>query len=156
MNNNEQFEMTLEDTVYQVEIEGQTVTVNGRSFATTVEDDTVHIDGAQYKIELEDQQATCNGIVYPFQVQRLGEEDTSPQTTEATVGQGVVAAMMPGQIVRVLVKEGDQVVEGDVVCVLEAMKMENELQSPTSGEVKAIHISPGDDVVMNETLVEIE
>jgi biotin carboxyl carrier protein len=63
---------------------------------------------------------------------------------------------MPGKIIRVLVAEGDEVAEGDVVCILEAMKMENELKAPQSGLVRALHIQPGQDVEMGAVLAEIE
>jgi biotin carboxyl carrier protein len=76
--------------------------------------------------------------------------------TETTVGAGVVKAIMPGTIVRVFVTEGDSVNTGDVLLVLEAMKMENELQSPTAGVVKVIHVQPGDAVEMDAVLIEVE
>jgi biotin carboxyl carrier protein len=71
-------------------------------------------------------------------------------------GKGAVLAVMPGSIMRVLVVEGDQVAEGDVLLVLEAMKMENELHAPIAGLVKAIYVEPGQAVEMNAVLVEIE
>jgi biotin carboxyl carrier protein len=63
---------------------------------------------------------------------------------------------MPGKIIRVLATEGAQVAEGDVICILEAMKMENELKAPKDGVVKALHIEPGQDVEMGAVLAEIE
>jgi len=62
---------------------------------------------------------------------------------------------MPGTIVDVLVKVGDTVAEGDPVLVTEAMKMETEIQAPISGTVKAVHVSKGDSVNPDETLIEI-
>ena len=63
---------------------------------------------------------------------------------------------MPGKIIRVLVKEGDKVQEGNVLCVLEAMKMENELRASKSGAVKEVAVEPGSDVEMDEVLVVVE
>jgi biotin carboxyl carrier protein len=63
---------------------------------------------------------------------------------------------MPGSIVRVLVDQGDQVAAGDVLLVLEAMKMENELKAPISGVVTSIHVQSGQTVEMNALLAEIE
>ena len=74
----------------------------------------------------------------------------------SVAGAGTVQAIMPGSIVRVLVSEGDEVAVGDVLLVLEAMKMENELQAPISGVVKAIYAEPGQAVEMNAVLAEIE
>lgn len=57
---------------------------------------------------------------------------------------------------RVVVEEGQEVQDGEPVCVLEAMKMENELHAPWGGLVKAVHVKPGDDVEKAQVLVEIE
>ncbi len=69
---------------------------------------------------------------------------------------GDVTASMPGTIVDVLVKEGDEVKEGDPVLITEAMKMETEVQAPISGKVVAVNVSKGDSVNPDETLVEID
>jgi acetyl-CoA/propionyl-CoA carboxylase biotin carboxyl carrier protein len=59
---------------------------------------------------------------------------------------GVVTAPMQGTIVKVHVKAGDKVAPGNPICVLEAMKMENEVRSPAAGEVVDLRIQPGDTV----------
>ena len=69
---------------------------------------------------------------------------------------GHVTTSMPGTIVDVLVKEDDQVSEGDALLITEAMKMETEVQAPISGKVVAVHIQKGDTVNPDETLIEIE
>jgi biotin carboxyl carrier protein len=108
---------------------------------------------------LQGDQATVNGIAYALQVQekeRPGAE-APPRVVRAAVEEaGAVTAIMPGKIIRVLVKEGDEVQEGDVVCVLEAMKMENELRASKSGVVKEVTVEPGSDVEMGEVLVMVE
>jgi pyruvate carboxylase subunit B len=63
---------------------------------------------------------------------------------------------MPGNIVEVLVKEGDKVKTGQAVLISEAMKMETEVQAPIDGTVKAIHVGKGDRVTPGEVLIEIE
>jgi propionyl-CoA carboxylase alpha chain len=55
-----------------------------------------------------------------------------------------------------MVSEGQEVQKGEAVCVLEAMKMENELRAERDGIVKAVHVKPGDDVEKDQVLVEIE
>lgn len=65
-----------------------------------------------------------------------------------------VWAPMPGKILRILVKAGQAVKEGDPVLVLEAMKMENELRSPIGGVVKAVHAAEGDQASAGQLLVE--
>jgi pyruvate carboxylase subunit B len=69
---------------------------------------------------------------------------------------GHVTTSMPGNIVEVLVKQGDQVAVGQPVLVTEAMKMETEIQSPVAGIVKEIFVQKGDSVSPDETLLEIE
>jgi Acetyl/propionyl-CoA carboxylase, alpha subunit len=63
---------------------------------------------------------------------------------------------MPGSIVEVLVKEGDQIEAGQPVLVTEAMKMETEVQAPISGTVTAVYVQKGDAVNPDEVLVEIK
>ncbi|MBT3030835.1 MAG: sodium-extruding oxaloacetate decarboxylase subunit alpha [Candidatus Thiodiazotropha sp. (ex Codakia orbicularis)] len=70
--------------------------------------------------------------------------------------EGHVTTSMPGNIVEVLVSEGDKVEMGQPILVTEAMKMETEVQSPIAGLVKKIYVQNGDAVSPDETLVEIE
>jgi pyruvate carboxylase subunit B len=63
---------------------------------------------------------------------------------------------MPGNIVAVLVKEGDSVSAGQAVLVTEAMKMETEIQAPLAGTVKQVLVRKGDAVNPDETLIEID
>ena len=70
--------------------------------------------------------------------------------------EGHVTTSMPGNIVKVLVKEGDQVEAGQPVLVTEAMKMETEIQAPIRGKVTGLFVRKGDAVNPNEVLVEIE
>ena len=66
-----------------------------------------------------------------------------------------VTTAMPGRIVSINVREGDQVQAGQVVLTVEAMKMENPVHAPVSGTVKAVHINVGDNVNPDECLMEI-
>ncbi len=68
---------------------------------------------------------------------------------------GHVSTAMPGNIVEVLVKEGDSVSAGQAVLITEAMKMETEVHANVAGTVKAVHVSKGDRVTPGEVLVEI-
>jgi biotin carboxyl carrier protein len=71
-------------------------------------------------------------------------------------GEQTVVAPMPGRVVRVLVKPGDEVAAKQGVVVVEAMKMENELRSPKAGRVKDVAVSPGTSVETGRVLVVIE
>jgi biotin carboxyl carrier protein len=68
----------------------------------------------------------------------------------------VVEAPIPGKIIAVNVSAGNHVDEGDVICLLESMKMENPILSPVSGSVKEVNISPNQVVKGGYTLVTIE
>ncbi|HSH96701.1 MAG: sodium-extruding oxaloacetate decarboxylase subunit alpha [Methylophilaceae bacterium] len=70
--------------------------------------------------------------------------------------EGCVTTAMPGSIVEVKVKAGDKVTAGDPVLVIEAMKMENEIQAPKTGIVVAVHVKKGDTVTPDESLLEIK
>lgn len=71
----------------------------------------------------------------------------------AMEGTTSVKAPMPGSIIELVVKEGDYVESGDVLIVLEAMKMENELTAPQSGTVVKILVSKGATVNSGDPLV---
>lgn len=68
---------------------------------------------------------------------------------------GVVKALMPGRVVRVLVNQGDAVTKGTGLLILEAMKMENEIQAPTDGVVDELFVEPGQTVEAGADLIHI-
>ncbi len=70
-------------------------------------------------------------------------------------GEGVVTAPMPGKILRILVKEGEEVKTGQGLITLEAMKMENEIPAPKNGTIKKILVKEGDTVNTGDPLIEI-
>jgi biotin carboxyl carrier protein len=74
----------------------------------------------------------------------------------AAAVKGGVAAQIAGRIVSVKVKVGDAVAGGDVLLLLEAMKMENEIKAPGAGTVSAVLVTEGQRVGEGETLVVIE
>src|SRR5690606_27357955 len=67
-----------------------------------------------------------------------------------------VYAPMPGIILEVQVQEGDKVSQGDYLCVLEAMKMENALTAPRDGIIKSVQVAKGDTVEKGKLLIEFE
>lgn len=79
--------------------------------------------------------------------------ETKNEPQNAAQGKGFeVKAPLPGTILKVVAKNGDAVKEGDLLCVLEAMKMENEIFSPNSGVVSSVLISEGASVNSGESL----
>lgn len=71
-------------------------------------------------------------------------------------GSGAVAVPMQGTIVKVLVEVGDEVEQGKTICVLEAMKMENNITADTAGTVSEVRVAPGDSVSSGDVVVVIE
>ena len=71
-------------------------------------------------------------------------------------GAGDVTSPMPGRVVRATVAEGDEVTAGQPIIIVEAMKMENELQAPVAGVVGRLHVSAGDTVDAGALLCTIE
>ena len=110
---------------------------------------------------------TVNGTAYDVQVEELGADAVAaapapaPAKTaapkaapKATAGAGEkVAAPMPGTIVSVNVSNGQSVKAGDVLVVLEAMKMENEIKAPSDGTITSVVVAKGESVDTGATLV---
>ena len=63
---------------------------------------------------------------------------------------------MAGRVISIMVRPGDRVSEGDELCVVEAMKMEQSIRATRNGVVKAIHVQPMDSVAANDPLIELE
>jgi len=112
------------------------------------------------------------GLVYPseegWQVLVLGSqyelqvEDEREKRLRAAMGGGPpehldfhLKAPMPGLIVAMPVSEGQPIAKGDVLVILESMKMQNELRSPRAGNVARIRVKPGDSVELKETLLSV-
>jgi biotin carboxyl carrier protein len=73
----------------------------------------------------------------------------------AGAGGGLLSSPMPGKIVKLLVKPGDQVEEGQTLLVMEAMKMQNELKTNTTGTVKTVHVQEGATVETGAALITV-
>jgi len=145
-------------------------------FNVTLHGETFHIKLTGSGHPGEEQRpfyVSVDGIAEEVIVETLNEVEVSggknggqkKKTTAATTASssrprpthaGCVTTAMPGTIVDVKVKVGDKVNAGDGVLVIEAMKMENEIQAPQSGIVVSIHVQKGDSVTPDETLIEIQ
>ncbi len=117
---------------------------------------TVTVDGKEYAIVLDGERALVNGTHFKFDVREGVKEAASGAAapSAAPAGGGApVAAPMPGAVIRIGVKQGDRVAEGDTLIVLEAMKMEAEVKAPRAGTVAKIGVSVGDQVSAGQALV---
>ena len=164
-----EFTIKLEDREYPVVAEGDTVTVDGRTYTVEVTDEgQVLVDGIAHDVILDGETATVDKESYVVQAVGLALAAAASAAASAAApaaaaapsgvaaGVGAVLAIMPGKIIRVMVEPGQPVEEGQPVCVLEAMKMENELNARQAGTVKAVYVKPGDDVDKDQVLAEIE
>jgi biotin carboxyl carrier protein len=139
-----QGDKTLEAEVRVISQNTLSFIVDGRSVLAIVARDRdkkhVWIDGRTYLIQSgkEEQRRAERG---DDRVQR---------------GKSVVTAPMPGKVVKVCVAEKEAVRKNQTLAIVEAMKMENEIKSPLEGFVKKIHVSAGDLVDSEKTLLELE
>ena len=106
---------------------------------------------------------TLNGKVYEVEIEEV-KAGQKPQPTatpkvqpkkEVAATGSAVEAPMPGTIVNVNVKNGDAVKKGQVVAILEAMKMENEIVAPIDGTVVSVDVEKGQNVNLGDSLVQI-
>ncbi|HEY8130369.1 MAG TPA: biotin/lipoyl-containing protein [Thermoanaerobaculia bacterium] len=104
-------------------------------------------EGTTHQISLDDSIILVE-LTDPLSLKRKGRED------ELGAG-GTIRAMMPGRIVRVMVNKGDTVRKGASLLVLEAMKMENEIQAPADGVVDQVLVETGQTVESGAELVHI-
>ena len=112
---------------------------------------TVKVNGKAYAVKLDgDKKATVNGKHYDISVKEGIETKTS---AKASAGNEVVKAGVAGNVLKIEVATGDTVEEGDVLLVLEAMKMEIEVKSSKAGIVQEILVSQGEKVVNGQDLV---
>tara|TARA_X000001036_G_scaffold92675_2_gene85167 strand:- start:4054 stop:4470 length:417 start_codon:yes stop_codon:yes gene_type:complete len=120
----------------------------------------VIVDGEEFEVELEQDgdmwKATVEGKTFEIQVPDAGP---APKQRRASGGKskksGKVTANIPGKVVTVEVTVGQEVEEGQVVMILEAMKMQNEIQAPVSGTVTEIHCEEGQSIEANVPLLVI-
>ena len=119
------------------------------------------IDGESFSVEFEDHGDEV-AVLVRNQVTMIDVADDRRLRLRAGAarfdveGKQVVCAPMPGKLVKVLVKVGDEVKEGQGLVVVEAMKMENELKSPKAGKVVELLVKEGSAVENNARLVVVE
>ncbi|MCW5879250.1 MAG: acetyl-CoA carboxylase biotin carboxyl carrier protein subunit [Anaerolineales bacterium] len=145
--------VSVNDKIYEIDfvvVSGQPVfslLLNGASFQAEVypgeEDDLMQVlmRGRLYEALVEDERE-----------KRL----SSAAGAAAQSGEFVLRAPMPGLVVKVPVEEGAQVQKGDVLLILESMKMQNELKSPREGKVTRVQVKAGDSVEQRQVMLSVE
>ncbi|MCZ2108954.1 MAG: biotin/lipoyl-binding protein [Dehalococcoidia bacterium] len=169
--------VTIGGRSYEVEVRGDTVVVDGHEYPVSVREEaqyaTVTAGGVAYRVQLPPQGERQSGMELevdyrPFKFEyegRLGG-GPAPRAVKASgvpaaapsggsAANGAVKAQIAGRILSVKVKVGDQVARGDVLLILEAMKMENEIKAPADGTVKELLVKDGDRVSEGAGLIVI-
>lgn len=102
-------------------------------------------------------QVLLRGALYSFQVEDEREKRlrTSLGGRVGERGEYLLRSPMPGMVVSVPVEEGQQVSTGEVLVILESMKMQNELKSPRNGTIERVRVKAGDNVEQRETLLSV-
>ena len=154
----------------------QTVDEEGPHFAVTIDDRRYRVDWRQVGAEVRS--LLIGGRQHEVAVRHAGDGDyevsgaqgaekvkvmellahlaESSHDEVARAGRHQVPAYMPGRVVQLLVDEGAEVVAGQGILVLEAMKMENEIQAEQAGIVRKLLVEPGEAVEGGDPLYEIE
>jgi biotin carboxyl carrier protein len=159
-------------------------TIGEREYSVEIVDERhVIVDGTMYQVDFDtvsDQPVISlllNGQSYESYVYASDEgwqvflhgslylakvEDERERRLRASSGSRVadreefhLRAPMPGLVVTVPVVEGEKIEKGDVLLILESMKMQNELRSPRSGKVSRVRVKPGDSVEQRQTLLSV-
>ncbi len=133
---------------------GPAETADGDGTGSTSSEVTVEVDGKRFDVVIEDALPRTTAGSADTGGGTSGGTATTDTAEVATAD--AITAEMQGTILSVAVDEGDEVAAGDVVCVLEAMKMENDVVAATGGTVESVPITAGDSVDMGDTLVTLE
>ena len=137
---------------YKFKIGGKeyNVTVNpkeGKFFDVTV-------NGATYEVEAENAPAAAPAPVAAAAPVQAAPAAAAPAAKPAGAGEKVPSPL-PGVIIEISVKEGQQVKQGQKIAILEAMKMENEIPAPKDGTITDIHVHKGDSLQEGDPVVTI-
>lgn len=149
----ESFTAKLEDRTVNVEIpEGKIafrkelkIKMNGKMYTVVLEEVsttrpfTVKVEEASFKAELK---TPIEKPLYPV-IEQPSPMPTSKVAKPKQAVSGTVTAPMTGKILSIKVKKGEQVKAGQVLCILEAMKMENEIAAPIAGTIREVLVSEG-------------
>lgn len=151
-------ELTRGESTWQCTIDGEPMEVDA---ALTARDILSLIDNKAYEIKRErslqgELHMVLGSARYAVDVQDPRSLRTRRATAGSEAGPQKVIAAMPGKIVRIMVKEKDEVTAGQALLVMEAMKMQNEIKSPKDGRVQKMLTSEGSTVNAGDALAVIE
>ena len=121
----------------------------------------ITVNGVAYSVSVEETAAgaapvAAAPVAAPAAPKAAPAPAAAPKAAAGAAGAVAVKAPMPGNILDVKVKAGDSVKAGDVLAILEAMKMENSITSDVAGTIKQILVQEGDNVATDAILIEVE
>ena len=150
------YQYTVKGVDYEVEIqdiEGNiaNVIVNGIPFEVEMKQP---VKAGKQKVKLSEEQRADGNEERRVKSEESNSPSTANQATPDTIGKPAVAPL-PGTINDIKVKVGDKVNAGDTIVILEAMKMQNNIEAETPGTIVSINVSKGDAVMEGDTLVTI-
>ena len=139
------------------------ITVDDKSYSVNIgriEDDKVEVTlgGRTFSVGIEHPGKKSQKTPVLSRGRAVPDASSAPDRTSApgqTSGIGKILAPLPGAVLKILVAVGDQVTEGQTVAVMEAMKMENEIEAPVSGKVSKIDVKEGDTILENALIMSI-
>ncbi|HYB84594.1 MAG TPA: biotin/lipoyl-containing protein [archaeon] len=146
------YQATLDGIIFDAEI-----TSNGdiTSWRVSNGSEDVHAKAMNLPNDRVDVWLACMPFPATVQTVGIGGYHVPTESRAKSVG-GEIRALMPGRITSILVKEEEDVIEGAPLLILEAMKMQNEITSPSNGKVKTIFVHEGETVKKDSVLVSIE
>jgi biotin carboxyl carrier protein len=149
----DRFQATLDDVKFEVQ-----ATSNGDITTWLVRNvsENIHAQTKNLLNDRVDVWLACTPFPATVQTVGIGGYAVAPERSRRNIYASQVRALMPGRVTSILVKEEELVREGAPLLILEAMKMQNEITSPTSGKVKGIFVHEGETVKKNSLLISIE
>lgn len=135
--------------------------INGNPYNVIIKDVVdniahVEVNGTPYKVELDKPAAAPKTIKRPAAAPKTESGDPVVASAPKTTKKEGVKSPLPGVILDIKVKEGDEVKKGQTIIILEAMKMENNINAHKEGKVTAINVKNGDSVLEGTDLIIIE
>lgn len=135
--------------------------INGHEYKVNVGDienniANIEVNGVPYTVELEEEKATkpvVKRVVQSSSTPAPAAKPAAAKPAAAAAGEYVIASPLPGVIKELHVKEGQEVKASDVVCILEAMKMGNEIHAGKDGVVKSINVAIDESVLEGTTIM---
>jgi len=118
---------------------------------------TITVNGTAYEVEVEE----MGGVAAPKAAAPkaapaaapAAAPKAAPAAKPVAAGAATISAPMPGKVLEVKVKAGDAVKAGDVLMILEAMKMQNEIMAPADGTISDVRISAGQTVGTGDVMI---